>query len=87
MEYKRFIIDAIEREPGRWRARISRRNGKPLIATHRAKLQVFVTGIDSASPGEAMILAMAAIDAGMFVRRTNRSTEKFWRRGGNKPTR
>jgi hypothetical protein len=86
MEYKRFVIDAFEREPGRWRARISRRSGKPLIATGAAKLQVFVTGLDSASASEAMILAMATIDAGMFFRNTHRSTEKFWRRGGNKPS-
>lgn len=87
MEYKRFIIDAFEREPGRWRAHIIRRGGKPLTATHRAKLQVFVTETDSTSAGEAMIVAMAAIDSGMFFRKTNRSTGKFWRRGGNKPRR
>jgi hypothetical protein len=87
MDYKRFIIDAFEREPGRWRAQISRRSGKPLIATRRAKLQVFVTGIDSKSASEAMILAMAAIDAETFFRKTNRSTERFWRRGGNKSPR
>lgn len=84
MDYKRFIIEAFERKPGRWRAHISRRSGKPLIATRRAKLQVFVTGADSESASEAMILAMAAIDAGKFVRKTNRSTEKFWRRSNNK---
>lgn len=82
MEYKRFIIDAFEREPGRWRASISRRSGKPLIATYPAKLQVFVTETDATSASEAMILAMAAIDAGMFSRKTNRSTERFWRRRG-----
>lgn len=87
MEYKRFIIDAFEREPGRWRARVSRRSGKPLIAARPPKLQAFVTGIDSNSASEAMVLAMAAIDAGMFFRKTTRSTEKFWRRGGKYPPR
>ena len=85
MEYKRFIVDAFEREPGHWRARIIRRGGQPLTAARRTKLQFFVTETDSTSASEAMILAMAAIDAGMFIRKTNRSTEKFWRRGGNKP--
>jgi hypothetical protein len=87
MEYKRFSIHAFEREPGRWRVRISRRSGRPLIATHRAKLQVFVTEMDSTSAGAAIMFAMAAIDAGMFFRKTNRSTEKYWRPRGRKPVR
>jgi hypothetical protein len=83
MEYKQFIINAFEPEPGRWRARVQRANGKPLKATGRTKLEQFVTGIDAASPDIAMVMAMEAIDAGSFSRHTTRSTERFWRRGGD----
>ena len=83
MEYRQFIINAFEQEPGKWRACVRRANGKPLKATGRTKLQRFVTGIDAASADAAMIMAMDAIDAGSFSRRTARSTEKFWRRNGD----
>ncbi len=83
MEYKEFIITAIEQESGKWRACVQRANGKPLKATGRTKLQRFITGIDAPSPNAAMIMAMDAIDAGTFTRSTVRSTEKFWRRGGD----
>lgn len=82
MIYKRFIIDAFEQEPGRWRACVRRANGRPLKATGRTRLERFVTA-DAASPNAAMIMAMAAIDAGSFSRPTARSTEKFWRRAGH----
>jgi hypothetical protein len=82
MEYKQFIVNAFEQEAGKWRACVRRANGKPLKATGRAKLQRFVTGIDAASADAAMIMAMDAIDAGLFARQTARSTEKFWRRVG-----
>jgi hypothetical protein len=87
VDYKRFSIHAFEREPGLWRARITRRSGRPLIATGSIKLQAFVTTGDCVSPGEAMTRAMAAIDSGMFFRKTSRSTERFWRPRGNKPSR
>jgi hypothetical protein len=83
MIYKRFIIHAFEPETGKWRARVRRANGRPLKANGRTKLEQFVTGEDAASPDAAMIMAMAAIDAGAFSRETARSTEKFWRRSGD----
>lgn len=83
MEYKQFVINAFEQESGRWRARVQRANGKPLKATGRTRLEQFVTGIDAASPDAAMVMAMEAIDAGSFSRHTTRSTERFWRRGGD----
>lgn len=83
MEYKQFVINAFEQESGRWRARVQRANGKPLKATGRTRLEQFVTGSDAASPDAAMVMAMEAIDAGSFSRHTTRSTERFWRRGGD----
>jgi hypothetical protein len=61
MEYKRFTIKTIEREPGKWRASIQRANGRPLWAG-RAKIRHFVTGIDATTPQRAMHMALAAID-------------------------
>ncbi len=83
MEYKHFLITTFEQAPGRWRACVRRANGKPLIATGRAKLEQFITGLDVGSADAAMMMAMEAIDAGSFSRPTARSTEKFWRRGGD----
>jgi len=67
MEYKRFTIKTIEREPGKWRASIQRTNGKPLWAG-RAKIRHFVTGRDATTPQRAMQMALAAIDRGAFSR-------------------
>ena len=67
MEYKRFTIKTIEREPGKWRASIQRTNGRPLWAG-RAKIRHFVTGIDATTPQRAMQMALAAIDRGAFSR-------------------
>ena len=86
MEYKQFVINAFEPKPGKWRAVVRRANGKPLTATGRTKLQQFTTGIDADSAGDAMVMAMEAIDAGSFARPTTRSTEKFWRCGGDAPS-
>jgi hypothetical protein len=83
MIYKRFVVTAFEHEPHKWRARVLRANSRPLKANGRTKLEQFVTGEDAASPDAAMIIAMAAIDAGAFSRKTARSTEKFWRRSGH----
>jgi hypothetical protein len=83
MEYKQFLITTVEPKPGKWRASVRRANGKPLVASGRAKLEQFITGLDSASADAAMMMAMEAIDAGSFSRPTARSTEKFWRRGGD----
>jgi hypothetical protein len=83
MEYKQFLITTFEQAPGKWRATVRRANGKPLLATGRARLDQFITGLDAASAHAALMMAMEAIDAGSFSRPTARSTEKFWRRGGD----
>jgi hypothetical protein len=80
MEYKRFIVEAFERQPGQWRARVRRTSGRPLIATGGTRTEEFVTATDAKTASAAMIMAMDAIDAGTFSRQTARSTEKFWRR-------
>jgi hypothetical protein len=80
MEYKQFKIASFERKPGKWRATVQRRSGRPLIATGRYTLQQFITVSDNASPADAMVTAMAAIDSGTFSRDTVRSVERYWRR-------
>jgi hypothetical protein len=67
MEYMQFIVQAFEREPGKWRASVERANGKAImITTNRRQLAKFVTGVDAKSAQAAILMAMAAIDAGAF---------------------
>ena len=67
MEYKRFIVQAFEREPGKWRARVQRADRK-LLWKGRAKIAEFVTAVDVTTPERAMQMALAAIDRGAFSR-------------------
>jgi hypothetical protein len=67
VEYRQFIVRAFEREPGKWRASVERANGKAImITTNRRQLSKFVTGVDAKSAQAAMLMAIAAIDAGAF---------------------
>jgi hypothetical protein len=67
MEYKQFIVRAFEREPGKWRASVERADGKVIMRmTNRRTLAKFVTGVDVKSAQAAILMAMAAIDAGTF---------------------
>jgi hypothetical protein len=71
MEYKRFVVKAFEREPGKWRASVERVNGKALlkaIARRRRALDKFITGMDATAAEAAMRMAIAAIDANAFSR-------------------
>ena len=71
MEYKRFVVKAFEREPGKWRASVERANGKVLlraIARRRRALDKFITSMDAAAAEAPMQMAMAAIDANAFSR-------------------
>jgi hypothetical protein len=71
MEYKRFVVKAFEREPGKWRASVERANGKVLlraIARRRRALDKFITSMDATAAEAAMQMAMAAIDANAFSR-------------------
>lgn len=81
MEYQGFVVDAFERDPGKWRAKISRSSGKPVI-TGRKRIWRFVTGVDAASAPAALLMALEAIDAGAFSRAPP-LPEKFWRHNGH----
>jgi hypothetical protein len=76
VEYKHFLLRAFQREPGQWRASVKRLDGKPLmlVGSERVKLDTFVTGVDSSTAKDALVLAIAAIEAGAFSRRSARAT-------------
>jgi hypothetical protein len=82
MEYQGFVVDAFERDPGKWRAKLSRSSGRPLI-TGRKKIWRFITSVDTTTPSAALLIALAAIDAGTFARPAS-LPEKFWRRRGQR---
>jgi hypothetical protein len=67
LEYKRFFVRPFEREVGKWRARIQRMDGRPLLVGQK-RLQRFVTGLDTTTPNAAMLMALNAIDSGTFSR-------------------
>jgi hypothetical protein len=85
MEYRGFVVRAFEREPDKWRAKILRIDGKPLV-TGRKRIVQFITGMDRATPSAALIAALEAIDAGAFSRAPT-LPEAFWRRRGQPPQR
>jgi hypothetical protein len=76
MKYKSLLIEAFEREPGKWSAKITRAHGGPL----GSRIRKFVTSAEHSSATEAMMNAMEVIDAGFFSRNTQRIKEKYWRR-------
>jgi hypothetical protein len=62
-----FVVRAFEHEPGKWRASVERADGTAIMAmTNRRTLAKFVTGVDVKSAQVAILMAMAAIDAGAF---------------------
>jgi hypothetical protein len=70
MEYKQFIVRAFEHKPEKWRASVERVDRKALMAmTNRRKLFKFITGVDAQSAQDAVLMAIAAIDAGTFTQR------------------
>jgi hypothetical protein len=74
MEYKQFVVQAFEREPGKWRASVERADGKAIMAmTNRRTLDKFVTGVDVKSAQVAILMAMAAIDAGAFLKASSKA--------------
>jgi hypothetical protein len=83
MEYQGFVVEAFERDPGKWRAKLSRSSGRPLI-TGRNKIWRFVTSVDATTASAALLMALAAIDAGTFARAAS-LPEKFWRQRSNTP--
>ena len=69
MEYNQHIVKAFQQAPGKWRASVKRLDGKPLMVVGRFKLAQFITGVDSSAAKDALLMALAAIDAGAFSRR------------------
>ena len=82
MEYQGFVVEAFEQKPGKWRAKILRSSGKPLI-TGRKRIWQFVTGIDAMTAPAALLMALEAIDAETFSTAAP-LPEKFWRRRGQR---
>lgn len=82
MEYQGYVVRTFEREPGKWRAKILRPVGKPLV-TGRKRIVQFVTGVDRTTPSAALLVALEAIDAGAFSRPAT-LPEKFWHRRGQR---
>jgi hypothetical protein len=64
MEYRQFVIDAFEIRRGKWRARISRRDGAPLAVKGRKLARECVTGSDDKTAADALLVAMDMIDWG-----------------------
>jgi hypothetical protein len=63
-EYQGYRIEPYEREPGRWRARISRLDGKELKTAVPPTEQATLDTLDTVSYGHAVDLAKQAIDGG-----------------------
>ena len=82
MKYQGFVVEAFEQKPGKWRAKILRSSGKPLI-TGRKRIWQFVTGIDATTAPAALLMALEAIDAETFSSAAP-LPEKFWRRRGRR---
>jgi hypothetical protein len=78
MEYKQFLVGGFEQQPGKWRARIRRADGKPIKITSGKKLEQFITGLDATTELDAILMAVAAIDAKSFSRLKGHE-ERFWR--------
>jgi hypothetical protein len=83
MEYLGFVVEAFEQGPGKWRAKILRSSGKPLI-TGRKRIWQFITGVDATTAPAALLMALEAIDAGTFSCAAP-LPEKFWRRRAKAP--
>jgi hypothetical protein len=70
MKYKSFRISAFEHKPGKWRAQITRVNGRRLKPTEN---------LDHSSAVEATIKAMQMVDAVSLSHNIERTTERHWR--------
>jgi hypothetical protein len=79
MEYKQFHLRACEREPGKWRAKIRRADGKPMLVIGQKKIEYIVTNYDAATSAAALSMAIDVIDIRSF-KRNKVAREKFWRR-------
>jgi hypothetical protein len=80
MEYRQFVIQAFEEVPGKWRAKISRSDGKPLTLNGQRAAHRFINGFSATTAANALLLAMEAIDRGTIATAEKAPIEKFWRR-------
>jgi hypothetical protein len=66
--YKSYIIDAYERETGRWRATIRRQDGMKIrVAVPPTERLEVVTSADTLTSQEAVTLAKLRIDGGGII--------------------
>jgi hypothetical protein len=65
-QHKQFNIVPFQREPGLWRAAVTRTDGK-LVTCASTKLADFRTSADTNTADEAVNLARRAIDAGYLT--------------------
>jgi hypothetical protein len=66
--YKSYIIDAYERETGRWRAAIRRQDGKKIkVAIPPTEHVQVTTAADTLTSQEAVSLAKLRIDSGGVI--------------------
>ena len=66
--YKSYIINPYERETGRWRATITRQDGKKIkVAVPPAEHLQVVTSADTLTSQEAVSLAKLRIDGGGMI--------------------
>jgi hypothetical protein len=66
--YKSYIIDAYERETGRWRATIRRQDGKRIrVAAPPTEHVQVTTAADTLTSQEAVSLAKLRIDGGGMI--------------------
>jgi len=66
--YKSYIIDPYERQTGRWRATISRQDGKKIkVAVPPTEHVQITTTADTLTSQEAVSLAKLRIDGGGII--------------------
>lgn len=78
MQYNRFVIAVFEQKPGKWRAKISRKDGRHLKIEGRWGRKL-VTTFEVGSHSAALRAAMVLIDAGSVIAPDKVPIEKFWR--------
>jgi hypothetical protein len=80
MEYRQFVISAFERVPSKWRARVSRIDGKLFRANGHFWTKNSETDSDAATAADALLMALATLDRGLISPAEKTPIEKFWRR-------
>jgi hypothetical protein len=79
MQYNQFMIEAFEKTRGKWRATISRRDGRHLQVEGRWGRKL-VTTSDAETTTAALRAPIGLIDTGSVIAPNRVPIEKFWRR-------